>query len=325
VKLGAAFRAGHVLRATALAAMVNCLLASPAAADLSVTVTIKPIHALVSGVMAGVGKPALLVKGAASPHTYAMKPSDAAALNASDVFFRVSEAVEPFTIKVVKSLPVRVKVVTLVESPGLELLKVRAGSTFEGDHHDRPHPFDLHVAGNGHETRTDGHIWLDPENAKKMVAEIARVLAAASPEYANALASNAVRVTEQIDALERDLERDLAPVKDKPFLVFHDAYQYFERRFGLRAAGSVTASPDLPPSARRLSEIRTKISSLGATCVFAEPQFQPKLVDAVIEGTGARSGVLDPEGALLEPGPDAYALLMSRIAENLRDCLAHQN
>jgi zinc transport system substrate-binding protein len=295
---------------------------------LRVVATIKPVHSLVAAVMEGVGSPALLVTGARSPHTYALRPSDARALNEADVFFRVSEQVEPFTGKIVKSLPESVRVVTLADAPGLELLDVRTGDTFEahGHGHGLGHggedadEDDDHAAS--HEpARRDGHVWLDPRNARAMVAEIARVLAETSPADAETLERNVARLTERLEALEAELARELAPVAGKPFVVFHDAYHYFERRFGLASLGSITVSPEVPPSARRLTEIRKKIAALGAACVFAEPQFQPRLVAVVTEGTGAHSGTLDPEGALIEPGPDGYFALMRALAAGLKGCL----
>lgn len=316
------------MRCAALA--VALFAAAPAHAELKVTATIKPIHALVAQVMEGVGTPDLLVQGAASPHTYALKPSDARALNRADVFFRVSETVEPFTRKVVSALPASVRTITLADAPGIELLNVRTGETFEKhdhaheagdghdhDKHDHTHDHDDHA----HEAR-DGHVWLDPENARKMVAEIARVLSEASPADTEKFKTNAARADAALSALETEIARDLEPVKGKPFVVFHDAFQYFERRFGLAAVGSITISPDTQPSAKRLTEIRRKLATLSAACVFSEPQFQAKLVAAVTEGTSARSGTLDPEGALVEPGPRAYETLLRNLAGGLGSCLA---
>lgn len=315
--------------------------ASPALAELKVTATIKPIHALVAQVMEGVGSPSLLVQGAASPHNYALKPSDAKALNNADVFFRVSETVEPFTRKIVEALPKSVRTVTLADSPGIELLGVRTGDTFEAhdhghddhdhgehahsdshDHHDHAEEkHDAHEHDHASEAR-DGHVWLDPQNARKMIAEIARVLSEASPSDAEKFKANAARAEAALETLEAGVARELAPIKSKPYVVFHDAYQYFERRFGLSAVGSITVSPDAQPSAKRLTEIRKKLSKLSASCVFAEPQFKPKLVAAVTEGTSARSGTLDPEGALVEPGPAAYDTLLRNLASGLKSCLS---
>jgi zinc transport system substrate-binding protein len=324
----------HVRSSWRQAAAASLLVAAagPASgAELKVTVTIKPIHALVAQVMEGVGKPGLLVQGAGSPHTYALKPSDAVELNASTVFFRVSGSVEPFTRKIVSALPASVRVVTLAEAPGIVLLDVRTGATFEahdhhehalGEVHDDAHD-DADEAEHEHAGTKDGHVWLDPANARHMLDEIARVLADADPADAGKFKANAARSKAALDALEQSLARDLAPLKGRPYVVFHDAYQYFERRFGLAAVGSITVNPETQPSAKRLAEIRSKLLTLRAACVFSEPLFQPRLVAAVTEGTDARAGTLDPEGISVEPGPAAYETLLRNLASGLRSCLSH--
>jgi zinc transport system substrate-binding protein len=289
---------------------------SARADDFAVVATIKPIHSLVSQVMLGVGTPALLVQGNASPHSYALKPSDARALNSARVVFRVSEQVEPFTRRIVASLPKSTTVVTLSEAPGLKRLAMRDGDTFE--RHD--HIDDHHAHAIEHAT-TDGHVWLDPENAKAMVAEIVRALKVAAPQHAAALNVNAAKAVADLDSLTSEIDAALAPIKDKPFVVFHDAYQYFETRFGVTAIGSVTLSPEVQPSAKRLSAVRAKIKALKAACVFAEPQFKSKLIETVLEGTGAKAGTLDPEGGAIEPGPGAYAQLLRGLARDLTGCL----
>lgn len=357
----------------ALAVLLGTLLGGAAASadELKVTATIKPIHALVAQVMEGVGAPSLLVQGAASPHTYALKPSDARALHQADVFFRVSETVEPFTSKIVAALPESVRVVTLAEAPGIELLPIRRGETFEahdhshghgeghdhGDHdhgkeekhgghdhkhahghkhdHDHGHKAEDHAHhDHGHDHaeprphashETDGHVWLDPRNARKMLTKIARVLSEAAPDHAETFRANAARAAAALDTLEADLARDIALLKGKPYVVFHDAYQYFERRFGLAPVGSITLSPEVRPSAKRLTEIRQRLATLTASCVFAEPQFQPRVVEAVTEGTTARAGTLDPEGALVEAGPAAYETLLRNLASGLKSCLTPQS
>jgi zinc transport system substrate-binding protein len=318
------FRARRAL-GMGLAAALAVAPSTVRAEDLNVVATIKPIHSLVAQVMGEVGTPRLLVGGAASPHTYSMKPSDARALNAARVVFRVSEEIEPFTRKIVASLPKSVAVVTLADAPGLKLLDKRTGDTFEAhDHGDHGHKHHGHQHGHDdHEDGAvrDGHVWLDPENATAMVREIARALSDAAPERAPVFQANAEKTIAGIDALAKQIEAELAAVKGTSFVVFHDAYQYFERRFGLSAAGAITVSPEVQPSAKRLSEIRGKIKSLGVACVFAEPQFKSKLVATVIEGTGAKAGTLDPEGAALEPGVDAYAALLRNLSQGLTSCL----
>ncbi|WP_102959968.1 zinc ABC transporter substrate-binding protein [Mangrovicella endophytica] len=183
----------------------------------------------------------------------------------------------------------------------------------DGDHHD-DHDHDEHGS-------VDMHLWLDPENAKVFVRTFETALAKADPEHASAYAANAADVTKQLDQLEAEITKTVQPVKNRPFVVFHDAYQYFEKRFDIPAAGSITVSPETPPGAARVSAIKAKIQGLDAACVFAEPQFEPKLVSVVTEGTNARTGVLDPLGADLTDGPDLYFELLRRLAGSLSDCL----
>lgn len=279
-----------------------------------VAVTLKPVHSLVAAVMAGAGEPALIVEGSASPHTFTLKPSAARAISNAGVFIRVSEKLEPFTRKISEALPETVTLVTLTDKEhGLALLGQRQSGTFDehkDDHHDH-----------GHDGAEDGHVWLDPENAKAIVRAAEGALSKKYPAHAAVFAANAEALVARISALSAEVEATLAPVKSKPFLVFHDAFQYFEKRFELAAAGSITMSPDVQPSARRLTDVRKKLAKLGAVCVFAEPGFQPNLVTAVTEGTTARSATLDPEAMTLKPGPELYFDLMRSLAKNIRECL----
>jgi zinc transport system substrate-binding protein len=292
-----------------------------AASEIDVVVSIKPLHALVAGVMAGVASPKLLVDGAASPHTYALKPSDARLLHKADLFFRMSAAVEPFTARIVRSLPDSVGVVTLLDAPGLKLLALRTGITFELAEGQENHGAHMHAAERSRDA-VDGHAWLDPDNAKAMVEHIRRALSARDPTHTAAFGRNARALQGELDALKAELHRRLEPVAGRPYIVFHDALQYFEQRFGLKVVGAIAISPEIPPSAKRLTELRRRVRALGAMCVFAEPQFDTRLVETVVEGTDARTGTLDPEGGRLAPGRDHYFMLMRRLAEDLRGCLA---
>jgi zinc transport system substrate-binding protein len=289
-----------------------CTTLLAAAGEAKVVVTSKPVHALVAQVMQGTGVPLLIVDGSASPHAFTLKPSAARAINEADVFFRVSEGLEPFTRKIAAALPQTVKLISLADSPGITVLPQRHGDTFE------PHD-DNDQAGAAVDVK-DEHIWLDPANAKAIVAYAAKVLSEAYPDRTAAFLENAAAVTVKIDTLDAGIEAQSKSLKGKPFIVFHDATQYFERRYGLAAAGSVTVTPDVQPSAKRLTALRKKIIELGAVCVFAEPGFQPNLVAAVTEGTKARSGTLDPEGISLAAGPDTYFELMRNMAGGLTAC-----
>jgi zinc transport system substrate-binding protein len=305
---------------------------SAAAETPKVVVTIKPIHALVTEVMEGVGTPTLLITGSASPHTFSLRPSTARAINEADVFVRISDSLEPFTRKIVQALPPSVTVVTLADSPSIALLDRRQGGTFEPHVHAHLHSVadhsDHEANGDGDDddaSGKDGHIWLDPQNAKAIVGVVSKVLSARYPEYADKFAANASALDRRLDALDQELATELNGARHKPFVVFHDSTQYLENRFGLNAAGSITISPDVPPSARRLTDVHQKIASIGAICVFSEPSFQPSLVAAVTEGTKARTGTLDTEGLLLAPGPDLYFTLMRGLAHNLVNCLDAQS
>jgi zinc transport system substrate-binding protein len=309
------------------------------AADAPVVVTsIKPIHSLVSAIMQGVGEPELIVDGAASPHTYNLKPSNARALQDAKVIFWVGPGLEAFLEKPLQALGSDASIAALDDAPGLVKLPFREGGAFEA-HDDAPE----HDSASGHHEAEaahgaeadhdhghddhdhgafDTHLWLDPMNAKAMATMITTTLVAADPANALTYQGNAKALDDKLDALDTEIKGMVAPVKDKPFIVFHDAYQYFEHRYGIRVSGSITVSPETIPGAERVSEIHRKVGELGATCVFAEPQFEPRLVNVVIEGTRAKSGVLDPEAATLKAGPDLYFNLMRGIANSMKDCLS---
>ncbi len=313
----------HRFASLAAASVLVLAAASAAAAPPQVVASIKPIHSLVAAVMEGVGTPALIVKGAASPHTYAMKPSDAKALASADVVVWIGPEFEGFLAKPLEAAK-KATVVELMEAPGLTLLDAREGGAWEPHDHGHEHGHDHKpAAGHGHDDHDEvnSHIWLSPANAKRIVAVTADALSAKDPANAGTYAANAARTAAALDALDAELKTTLAPVAGRPFVVFHDAYQYFEAHYGLSGVGAITVSPDRRPSVKRLSAIRDKIKGLGAVCVFAEPQFEPTLVNTAVEGTQARTGTLDAEAADLPEGPDLYPTLMRRLASSLVSCL----
>ncbi|MBU1336877.1 MAG: zinc ABC transporter substrate-binding protein [Alphaproteobacteria bacterium] len=309
-----------------LSLLATAFLSTTAIAAPSVVASIKPVHSLVSAVMAGVGEPTLIVKGSASPHTYALRPSDAGALEAADIVFWTGHGMELFLGDALDTLATGATVVELADAPGITLLPVREGGAFEAHAHDEAGHEDEHAHDadeHDHDEHGEGdmHFWLDPQNAKLMVTQIATTLAEADPENATAYQANAEAELVRLDALEAELAAMLAPVADKPFIVFHDAYQYFEARFGLNLAGSVTVTPDTMPGAARIDELKAKLAELGVTCVFAEPNFEPTIISAITEGTPAKAGVLDPEGGALTEGVDLYPDLLRGLATSLVDCL----
>lgn len=298
--------------------LLGCSLpAAPALAAPEVVVSIKPIHALVAGVMEGIGEPGLIVAGASSPHTYTLRPSDARRLAAADLVFWVGPIMEGFLAKPLAALSGKAAIVELDRTPGIALLPAREGGAWEPDE-DEPRP----VHGGDPALEQDGHLWLDPDNAKAIVRIAVARLSALDPADAARYAANGAALERRLGALDDDLRRRLAPLKARPFVVFHDAYQYFDRRYGLDGIGSITVNPENRPGARRLEEIRDKITTLHARCVFSEPQFEPRLVQTLIDGTNAHTGALDPEGASLEAGPDLYFALMNGLADSLARCLS---
>ena len=332
---------GGLVGAVSLLALMGSAGAPVAAAEIDVVASIKPVHSLVAGVMEGIGKPALLVKGTGSEHSYSLRPSEARALEQAEVVFWVGETMETFLLKPLHALAGNAKVIELWRVPGLTLLATREGGMWEAhehggedagaDHGDGEHPEAHRDEGERAEAEhgatdhahgeTDMHIWLDPGNAKVLAAAIASALGDADPRNAAIYRANAERLRQRLDELDRSLHDRLATVADRPYVVFHDAYQYFEHRYGVNAVGAITINPTVRPSAQRLGEIHERLEQIDAACVFAEPQFEPTLVDTVIEGTSAQTGVLDPLGAALDPGPDQYFQLMNSLADSLVNCL----
>ena len=331
----------RVIIAGAIFSLTNI---SFAMADIKVVTSIKPVHSLVSGVMVGVGVPSLIIDGAGSPHTYSLKPSQAKQLQDAKLVFWMGDELETFLEGPIENIAQNATAIKLIDAHGLKKIKFREGGMFDDhghddhdehdhekhdDHDDEKHAkkeHDDHGDHDGHDDHGHGefdpHVWLDPVNAKAIVHEIEEALVKADPEHASIYETNAHKMMEKLDTLTAELREELEPVHEKGFIVFHDAYQYFEQRFDLAAIGSITVSPEAMPGAERVSELREKILELNATCVFSEPQFEPKLVETLVEGTGARTGVLDPLGATLAKGPGLYFQLIRNMASSLKKCLS---
>jgi zinc transport system substrate-binding protein len=363
------------LKGLLLASTLIASTAVSANAEVKVVASIKPIHSLVAAVMEGVGEPGLIIKGAGSPHTYALRPSQAQMLESADIVFWVGHELEAFLEKPLETVGANAKSVELIDAHDLVKLGFREGGAFEkhshgdeaghDDHahsaeaehdhdhektaeaahdhdhdkaaeaghdhdhekaadggHDHGHDETAEAGHDGHDHgEFDAHVWLDPVNAKAMVHEIEEALVEADPANAAAYEANAEAVSARLDALIAEVSSELEPVKGKGFIVFHDGYQYFENRFGISASGSITVSPEVMPGAERITEIRERVQELNAACVFAEPQFEPKLVSTVTEGTNARSGTLDPLGAGLEDGAELYFQLIRNMSTSIKTCL----
>jgi zinc transport system substrate-binding protein len=305
--------------AAILASSISTLAEPP-----KVVASFKPVHSLVASVMEGIGEPYLLVKGAASPHTYSMTPSDAATLQDAAAIFWIGPGLETFLDKPLEALARTAKVVALEDLSNLTLHYARENGSFEQHAHESEQSETEKSAEHehGHEHGAiDPHIWLDPENAKAMAREIAKSLSGIDPANTATYEANTDRLVSELDALSRELETTLMPVKGKPFITFHDAFQYFEKRFEVEAAGSVTIVPDASPGAERISSLQAKVKDLGAVCLFSEPNFDPKIMSVIMEGSNAKIATLDPEASALAEGKALYAKSLREIAAVMQECL----
>jgi zinc transport system substrate-binding protein len=299
---------------------ISTLAADTPKKALSVVTTIKPVHSLVATVMQGLGEPTLLIEGVQSPHHYALKPSEAEAIHNADLLVRMSPKVETFTQKLVSALPGSVSILTLDTVTGLTRLGARSPHT-----HQHTNPGSTPQASENQpdpNEEYDAHMWLDPENGERMLHAIAAALAKQAPQHAEHFNKNAELAASKLQSLQAELLQTLEGVKNKPFVVYHDAFQYFEHRFGLRDLGAVSLQPDVPPSAKQISRMRALISSNNVGCVFSDPQFDTRRLANVIEGTETQIAVLDPLGTTIEKGPAAYETLLRNLADGFIACLS---
>ena len=286
-----------------------------------VTVDIAPVHSLVSSVMKGVGKPDLIIPAGASPHEYQLKPSNAKSLEDADVVFWIGEDLTPWLENGLESLAKNASKTSLLGVDGIELLSFREGALFEAHDHGDHDDHDDHDDHEGHaHGEHDPHAWLSPKIAKVWLNSIAAKLSEVDPDNAATYFSNAKSARDNIDALVSEVNSILDPIREKKFVVFHDAYQYFEKDFGISASGAISLGDASDPSPARLAEIRKRVVDEAVECVLAEPQYKQGLVKAVVEGTDANTAVIDPLGVKLETGPSLYENLIRNLATNLAKC-----
>lgn len=290
------------------------ILPLPALAAPQVVATIAPLAGIAAAVMQGVAAPGLLISNNASPHTYQLKPSDMTRLNAADIVVWDGAGLENFLAGKLATLAPAAQVIGMMdEDADMHHLPVRHGDDWEGE---------AEEGGEHHDHGADDpHAWLDPDNAVRLAVRLAEALSAKDPAHAATYKANADRFAVDTQRLDAELKQALAPVAGRGFIVFHDAYQYFERRYGLRAVGSITLAPDVPPSGQRLAALRGRITAAEVVCVFAEPQFNPSLVKTLVEGTAARTGVLNPDASDMAVTPTLYSDYMRRLATGFSGCL----
>ena len=276
-----------------------------------IVVSIKPLHSLVSAVTEGSNSVSLVIDGSMTPHNFALKPSHAKLLNNAKVLFYIDDEFESGLKKTVKGLPKSVKVIRVSKMKKLRLLSTRADDNWEEDGHDHH--------DHGHSSN-DLHFWLDPNNAIEIVKSITQELSAIYPENINIYKKNAKNIIKEIKTTDLLIKSMLEPVRNKPYIVFHDAYQYFENRFGIQVLGALTVNTDVMPGAEQLSEIREVIEHEKVNCLFSEPQFNPSIIKSIAKDTSVKIGILDPLGSKLDKGKDLYFNLLNNMASSFKGC-----
>jgi zinc transport system substrate-binding protein len=279
-----------------------------------VVASIKPLHSLALAVAGEHATVRLLIEGENSPHAHALKPSELRALERADVVFWMGPSLETYLAAPLETAPPGKLTVAFLERRELNPLALRPWDIWIPDEQDDRNLTSADAGG------LDPHLWLDPARARQIAFLMAETLAATAPAYAVHYRRNADELGRRIDTLDRAIAARLAPVREIPFVVFHDAYQYFERRYGLRALGAVIEPSGLAPGARRLRALETHLREAGARCVFAEPQFSSDLARTLARGAGIGVVTVDPEGAYVTAGREAYFDLMTRIADAFVRC-----
>ena len=307
-------------------------------AEIKVVTTIQPLHSLISNVMGNKGKLDLILEGTASPHSFTLKPSHAKMLENADAIFWIDKDLESFLEKPLKSIPKKAKVIHLMDISGLEIHKFREKNIYGGhdDHDKHGHKEDKHDDHDKHGHKEDKHddhdkhghahahgefdvhIWLDPNNAKVIVKEVANQLATLDSKNSDFYKDNAKKTLNKLDNLINKIDKSIN--KKASFVTFHDAYQYFEKRFGVEALGALTINTDIQPGAKQIEEIQHLVEDKNIKCIFSEPQFNPKLINMIAKSSGAKTGILDPLGSSYKPGNDLYFNLINDLYENLNKC-----
>ena len=308
----------NLIKKSIFLTLVFSLISISVRADVNVVTTIKPLHSLISNVMKGVGEPSLIIEGTSNPHNFVLKPSHAKLLQDADIIFWIGEDLEAFMEKPLSSLAKDAKKISFMELGSIKKLKFRENNIFDHDDHDG-HKEDDHDDHDGHNHgEFDAHLWLDPVNAKEMVIEISHELSELDPTNKNKYKANADKTIEVLDSLIKEVNQSLP--KDISYVVFHDAYQYFEKRFEVTSAGALTLNPDVLPGAKQIVDIQSLIKEKNIKCIFSEPQYNPKIIETLASDTNISTGTMDPLGVNLDRGVTMYSKLIMNIADSIKNC-----
>lgn len=319
-------------------ALALAMLGATAVANADVLTTVKPLGFIASAITEGVTESKVLLPVTASPHDYSLKPSDVEQLKSAQFVVWVGEDLETFLKKSIDKLP-KEKVLSLDDVPAIKAIVDTTEKYDEHDdekhehshkhehhahkheHHEHPHEGDDHHNHEGHSHDKDWHIWFSPEASLAAAEQIAERLSAQLPQQKAKIAENLATFKANLTAKNEQIRQQLAAVKGKGYYTFHDAYGYFERAYGLNSLGSFTINPSVAPGAKTLSAIKKNIAAHKAQCLFAEPQFTPKVIESLSKGTQVKVGQLDPLGAKIELSQTAYPQFLQAIADDFSQCL----
>jgi zinc transport system substrate-binding protein len=287
---------------------------APAQAEVRVLASIKPLQLIAAAVQDGTAVPEVLLPPGASPHNYALRPSDVRRVRDVDLLYWIGPDMETFLPRVLAG---RTKASVPVQSlPGMHLRHFTASS----DHHDDEGDDDEH----DHDHRpgsVDAHLWLSSVNARVIAAKMAADLSQADPANAARYASNVQAFDERMDAVDAKIKQRVAGITDKPYFVFHEAFDYFEEAYGLKHAGVFAVSSEVQPGAQHVAAMRTRLASFGKTCVFSEPPLRPRLAETLSAGLPVKLAELDGLGGYTPATAQGYEQLLSKLADDLAGCL----
>ncbi|HRW28997.1 MAG TPA: zinc ABC transporter substrate-binding protein [Emcibacteraceae bacterium] len=282
------------------------------AKELKVVASIKPIHSLVSRVMGDTGTPELLMKGGVTPHIFRMKPSDFRKVANADVLFYISPKFETFLRSVSESDNPTLNAIAFAEQDGIKLYPYRTSKIWFSEGEDEEHM----------QSDMDLHIWLDPSNTRRIVTIIEETLSKLDPENSITYVKNSKQLIKELYAQEELIRELLRPLRDSAMIVYHDAFQYYEKAYSLSSVGAIQLKSDETPSIKHLAALKKLAEVKNVTCVLAIPGTHPRIAMAVMGETKAGYGVVDHLGQYLEPGPNSYFQLMFEITQSILDCQA---
>ncbi len=285
---------------------------SSAQAEVRVLTSIKPLQLIAAAVQDGIAVPEVLLPPGASPHNYALRPSDVRKVQSVDLLYWIGPDMESFLPRVLKgrTLPA----LAVQDLPGLKLRH------FAEDNHSHAEEADEH----DHDHRPgslDAHLWLSPVNARIIADRMALDLSAADPANAARYQSNAKAFDQRLDALDARLKARLAPISGKPYFVFHEAFDYFEDAYGLKHAGVFSVAAEVQPGAQHVAAMRARLQQVGKTCVFSEPPLRPRLAETLVAGLPVKLAELDALGGYTPATAQGYEQVLEKLGNDLAGCL----